>query len=80
MWHQRRRDGDPRLLATTDWTAYDLTTAKPEVDSFGALAETAHVTDRTFDEVAQPLLDRAETLPVREVETDLRVPLVAEDV
>jgi len=79
-YYQRRWDGDPRLFATTDGTTYDLTTAKPGVDSFGALAETAHVTDRTLDEVAQPLLDRAETLPLQVVESDLSVPVDAEEV
>lgn len=79
-YYQRRLDGDTRLLATADGSAYDLTAAKPGVDSFGALAETAHVTDRTLDEVARPLLDRAETIPLRQVEDDLSAPLVAEEV
>jgi 2-dehydro-3-deoxy-D-arabinonate dehydratase len=79
-YYQRRQDGDTRLLATADGSAYDLTSAKPGVDSFGALAETAHVTDRTLDEVAQPLFDQAETLPVGRVESESIVPLVAEEV
>lgn len=79
-YYQRRLDGDTRLLAAVDGSAYDLTSAKPGVDSFGALAEAAHVTDRTLDQVARPLLDEADTLPVQQVENDSIVPLVAEEV
>jgi 2-dehydro-3-deoxy-D-arabinonate dehydratase len=79
-YYQRRREGEKRLLATADGAAYDLTSAKPGVDSFRALAETAHVTDRPLDAVAQPLLSRAETLPVRQVEDERSVPLVAAEV
>lgn len=79
-YYQQRQNGDTRLLATTDGTAYDLTSAKPGVDSFRAVAEAAHVTDRTLDEVARPLLGRAATLPPQQVERELSVPLVAEEV
>jgi len=61
-------------------TAYDLTTAKPGVDSFKTLAEVAHVTDRTLDAVARPPFERAETRSVQRVESEPRVPLVAEEV
>ncbi|GGJ01558.1 hypothetical protein GCM10008995_09190 [Halobellus salinus] len=79
-YYQRRLDGGTRLLAVADGSAYDLTFAKPGVDSFGALAEAAHVMDRTLDEVAQPLLETAETLPLQQVESEAIVPLVAEEV
>ncbi len=79
-YYQRRRDGETRLLTTADGTAYDLTSAKPGLDSFRALARAADVTDRTLDEVARPLLAHAETLPIPEVEHDPTVPLVAREV
>lgn len=79
-YYQRRRDGETRLLTTADGTAYDLTSAKPGLDSFRALARAADVTDRTLDEVARPLLAHAETLPISEVENDPTVPLVAREV
>lgn len=79
-YYQRQQDGKTRLLATTDSTAYDLTSVKPGVDSFRALAEIAHVTDRTLDQVAQPLLERGETVPIHQVESEPGVPLVAEEV
>jgi len=79
-YYQQRQDGATRLLVTADGTGYDLTSAKPGVDSFRAVAEAAHVTDRTLDEVARPLLGRAETLPPQRIERDPGVPLVAEEV
>jgi 2-dehydro-3-deoxy-D-arabinonate dehydratase len=79
-YYQRRQDGEGRLLATTDGTAYDLTSAKPGLNSFRALAAAADVTDRTLDRVAEPLLDTAETVPLGQVADDPAVPLVAEEV
>jgi 2-dehydro-3-deoxy-D-arabinonate dehydratase len=80
QYYHTRQDGTRRLFAATDGTAYDLTGAKPGLASFGALAEVAHVTDRTVNQVAEPLLDRAEAVSKDAIERDLAVPLIAEEV
>jgi 2-dehydro-3-deoxy-D-arabinonate dehydratase len=79
-YYQRRQDGRTRLLATTDGEAYDLTFAKSGLDSFRALARVADVTDRTLNQVAQPLLDGSETIPIRQIGREPELPLVAEEV
>lgn len=79
-YYQRRQDGETRLLAAADGTAYDLTATKPGLDSFAALAEVAHVTGRTVDAVVQPLLEETVTLPTRRLEHEPVVPVVAEEV
>ena len=79
-YYQRRQDGRTRLLATTDGEAYDLTSAKSGLDSFRALARVADVTDRTLNQVAQPLLDGSETIPIRQIGREPELPLVAEEV
>ena len=79
-YYQRRQDGRTRLLATTDGEAYDLTSAKSGLDSFRALARAADVTDRTLNQVAQPLLDGSETIPIRQIDRKPEFPLVAEEV
>jgi 2-dehydro-3-deoxy-D-arabinonate dehydratase len=80
MWYYRV-DGDdgPRLVASDGEDAFDLTAAKPELDSFLALATAANVADEGVDDVAERLLDRAATVPVPD-DTSAALPVVPEEV
>jgi len=80
QYYQLRQDGETRLLAAADGTAYDLTSVKPGLVSFRGLARVADVTDRTLNQVVQPLLAESNTLPLRQVKREPAVPLVAEEV
>ncbi|QIO22844.1 fumarylacetoacetate hydrolase family protein [Haloarcula sp. JP-L23] len=52
-------DGQPRLLARADDTAYDLTAARSSVTSFTDLAHVADVAGMVVDDVATGLFDDA---------------------
>lgn len=79
-YYQLRRRGDSVLAAVTESGAYDLTSAKRDLDTFEALARTAEITDRELDEVAAPLLDEATPLSMDELRADWTRPLDPDEV
>lgn len=72
-YYHAERGGSEHLIARDGSEAFDLTTATPDLDSFGALARTASVTGQSIDSIAgrhladaervdpATLVDRAET-------------------
>jgi 2-dehydro-3-deoxy-D-arabinonate dehydratase len=70
----------PSLVAREGRKAYDLTTARRSVESFGDLARVAATLQGGVDEVAERLLDDAALLDSDVVEDDPRLPVVAEEV
>lgn len=79
-YYQLRRRDQPILVAETDSGAYDLTSVKPDLDSFEALARTAEITDRSPDEVVEPHLSGADSLPVEEVKAACEIPIDVDEV
>jgi 2-dehydro-3-deoxy-D-arabinonate dehydratase len=79
-YYQLTRGGRPILAVEADATIYDLTSVKPDLDSFGALARTAEITDRSPDEVAEAHLRSAETLPQSDVRADCGLPVDIDEV
>ena len=72
--------GHDRLLVQAGSGSYDLTSAKPELRSFMDLVRTAAITDRTVDEVADRLLDRAESIADASEWTDTALPVSPQEV
>jgi 2-dehydro-3-deoxy-D-arabinonate dehydratase len=79
-YYQLSRRGEPILAAETDSGAYDLTSAKPDLDSFEALVRTAEITDRSPDEVAEPHLGGADPIPTAEVKAECDLPVGVDEV
>jgi 2-dehydro-3-deoxy-D-arabinonate dehydratase len=79
-YYQLSRRGQSILAVETDSGAYDLTSVKPDLDSFGALVRTAEITDRTPDEVAEPHLSGADTLSTEEVRETCGLPIDVDEV
>ena len=73
-------DSDNRLLARTGDESYDLTSAKPELDSYLDLVRAASVTDRTVDEVAERLLTEADEVENPAERADVATPVSAGEV
>lgn len=63
-----------------DADAYDLTAARPELESFTDLARTSAVTDTSLDALAERLLDAAEPVAREQLETAAAVPVLATEV
>ncbi|MFB6075242.1 MAG: fumarylacetoacetate hydrolase family protein [Haloarculaceae archaeon] len=64
MRYFQTRDGDRRLLADDGDAVHDLTAATPRLDSFGTLARSAAVADRSLDAIARRHLDDAPTVTI----------------
>ena len=79
-YYQFSRQGEPILAAQTDSGVYDLTSAKPDLDSFGALVRTAEIVDSPPDEVAEPHLSGAEQLPAAAVRAECGLPVAVDEV
>ncbi len=71
---------DASVVVRTDETAYDLTTAKPELTSFQDLVRAAAITDRTIDEVADNLVTDAEEVDPDAVEDQAGTPVTPDEV
>ena len=69
----------PRLVARIGDDAYDLTAARPNVTAFEDLAYVANVSNQTIDEVADNLLDGAETISPPD-ETAVEIPTLVDEV
>lgn len=79
-YHQLAGAGERRLTATDDSTTYDLTSADPDLRSFGALAHAASLSDASIDRLASRLASDAETVAQSEVEQTAGVPVDASEV
>ena len=60
-YYRIETDEGVRLIAAEGESAYDLTTASPELTSFRELARAAAIVDEPIDDVARRRLDQAET-------------------
>jgi 2-dehydro-3-deoxy-D-arabinonate dehydratase len=58
-YYQLREDGSPRLAVQTSGSVYDLTAAKPQVQTFEDLLSASSITDRPIDDISDSLLDDA---------------------
>ena len=79
-YYQIGGETGPRLAVRTADAAYDLTAAKPRLDSFGALAAAASITDRSVDGIAERLAADAPTLAGDDAEGAAGTPLCADEV
>ncbi|WP_311170817.1 fumarylacetoacetate hydrolase family protein [Halobellus ordinarius] len=79
-YYQLSRRGQSILAVETDSGAYDLTSVKPDLDSFGALVRTAEITDCTPDEVAEPHLSGADPLSTEAVRETCGLPIDVDEV
>lgn len=79
-YYQLRRRGESVLAVVADGRGYDLTSVKPELDSFRSLVRTAEITDRPPDEVVAPHLDRAETVSLEAIREQSTVPVSVDEV
>jgi 2-dehydro-3-deoxy-D-arabinonate dehydratase len=71
---------DSRLIARVDDRGYDLTAARPDVESFTDLAAAASISGRSVSELTERLLEDSEPVEMASVEDDLARPLVPEEV
>jgi len=79
-YYQLRHRDESILAAVTDSTAYNLTSVKPELDSFRSLIRTATITDLSPDEVATGHLERATQLTMDEIRDCWTIPVPVDQV
>jgi len=79
-YYQLRQRDEPALAVATESAVYDLTSVKPDLDSYRALVRAAAIADRTPDEVASGHVDRAETIARADLEAAAGVPLDVDEV
>ncbi|MFB6223141.1 MAG: fumarylacetoacetate hydrolase family protein [Haloarcula sp.] len=81
MRYYQLRDSDSQRLAvsTTDGT-YDLTSAKPQLQTFRDLLTVASIADIAPDKLSTRHLDSAETVSDQQLETDLLDPVGADEI
>ncbi|GAD53301.1 fumarylacetoacetate hydrolase family protein [Halarchaeum acidiphilum MH1-52-1] len=79
-YQQIARGAERHLVAETTDQHYDLTAAKPELESFRDLARAASVTDETIDEIARGALDDASELDAETVADERLLPVAPEEV
>ncbi|MFB6297139.1 MAG: fumarylacetoacetate hydrolase family protein [Salinirussus sp.] len=81
-YYRLRRQGEPALAVTDGSNTYDLTSAEPALDSFGALARTAAIAGETVDEVAARHRDRAPEieLPTAGSSGEVTLPVAVDEV
>ncbi|OVE84708.1 fumarylacetoacetate hydrolase family protein [Natronolimnobius baerhuensis] len=58
-YYQLREEGTPHLAVETDETLYDLTAARPQLQTFEGLLETAAITDDAIETLTEGLLEDA---------------------
>lgn len=68
------------LVARKDQKAYDLTTVKPGLDTFGDLATVATTMEIAVDDVADRLTEDAPLIDVESLSSEARRPVVADEV
>ena len=73
-YYELVEEGGRRLVAADDGTAYDLTAANGDLETFGDLARAATISDRTPDEIASTHLDAADRRSADEVAVDSEPP------
>ncbi|SIR75090.1 2-dehydro-3-deoxy-D-xylonate dehydratase [Haladaptatus litoreus] len=71
---------DTLVVEDEDGTAYDLTSASPDLGSFKALARAANANDESIDTVARKRLDDADRFDLDTATGDLLQPVVADEV
>lgn len=74
--------GDPRLVVRDDVEspAYDLTSAKPKIRTYGDLLAAADVAGTSADDIATELRSEGEQLPRERLEADATRPLDASEI
>jgi 2-dehydro-3-deoxy-D-arabinonate dehydratase len=72
--------GERRLTVSDGATTYDLTSADENLRSFGDLARAASLTRSTVDDLADVLIEDADTVTPTEVERTMTVPVDAAEV
>lgn len=80
MKYYRTAAPNSRLIARRDEQGYDLTAARPDVNSFGDLAAAASIADRSLTELTERLLEEAPQLDVSAMDSGLARPLVPQEV
>lgn len=80
MRYYRTAAPDSRLIVRTDDQGYDLTSARPGINSFRDLAAAASLSDRSLAELTEGLLDEATEVDTADIESDLARPIVPEEV
>ncbi|WP_266082311.1 fumarylacetoacetate hydrolase family protein [Haladaptatus caseinilyticus] len=71
---------DTLVVEDEDGTAFDLTSASPDLGSFKALARAANANDESIDTVARKRLDDADRLDLDTATEDLLRPVIADEV
>jgi len=79
-YYQLRHRDESILAAVTDSTAYNLTSVKPELDSFGSLIRTAAITDLSPKELVTGHLGRATQLTMDELRDRWTIPVPVDQV
>jgi 2-dehydro-3-deoxy-D-arabinonate dehydratase len=69
-----------RLVAVDEDHVYDLTDAKPKLESFRDLARAADIADVTIDKIAERVADDATECSVDDVRRHRREPVIADEV
>lgn len=80
MRYYRSTAPDSRLIARVDDQGYDLTAAKPDIDSFTDLAAAASISGRSVTELTERLLDGSPEVDMATIESELARPLVPQEV
>lgn len=80
MRYYRSTAPDSRLIARVDDQGYDLTAAKPDIDSFTDLAAAASISGRSVTELTERLLDESPEVEMATIESELARPLVPQEV
>lgn len=80
QYYQLCRQGEPVLAVKTGTGVFDLTSVKSGLDSFDTLVRVADITDRSPDEVAEPLVDGADELERATLRENRTVPLAVDEV
>ncbi|AUV80452.1 fumarylacetoacetate hydrolase [Salinigranum rubrum] len=80
QYNQLEAAGERRLCVSDGTTTYDLTSADDSLRSFGDLARAAGLTRSTVDDLADALIEDADTLSLEEVDRDVTVPVDAAEV
>lgn len=73
-------DADSRLIASDGQNAYDLSTARASLGSFGDLASVATIVDTDIDEITDRLVQDAAVVDPETVSTEAKLPVIPNEV
>lgn len=79
-YYRRVGSRGPHLIARSLDKAYDLTSVHDELRSVTDLLSAAKLTGERIDELVEPLIARAETVAINDVESNAALPIIPEEV